>query len=57
MNIDANGTLHVNAVETRSGAKASFILGSDQQSSTLIKMFHMIIKCCLYLSRIEHRGD
>ncbi|CAF4460822.1 unnamed protein product [Rotaria socialis] len=31
MDIDANGILHVDAEEARSGAKASFILGSDQQ--------------------------
>ncbi|CAF1141127.1 unnamed protein product [Rotaria sordida] len=31
MNIDANGILHVDAEEARSGAKASFTIGSNQQ--------------------------
>jgi molecular chaperone DnaK (HSP70) len=35
MDIDANGILRVDAEEARSGAKASFTLGSNQQSSTI----------------------
>ena len=55
MDIDANGILHVDAEEARSGAKALFIIGSDQQSSTITQIFHTIVKCLLYLSRIEQR--
>ncbi len=35
MDIDANGILRVDAEEARSGAIASFTLGSNQQSSTI----------------------
>jgi len=35
MDIDANGIFRVDAEEARSGAKASFTLGSNQQSSTI----------------------
>jgi molecular chaperone DnaK (HSP70) len=35
MDIDANGILRVDAEEARSGAKASFTVGNDKQSSRI----------------------
>lgn len=55
MEIDANGKIHVDAEEPRSGAKASFTLEPNQQSKTITQIIHTNIQFRLHFFRTEQR--